>query len=49
MTILGPKVQPPAKPPPPEWEQVPDKPHLERNQAGQLRTCNHQPPTGPTR
>lgn len=35
---LGPKKVPPAPPPPPEWRPVPDKPHLEQNARGQLRT-----------
>jgi hypothetical protein len=35
---FGPKVKPPAKPEPPEWQSVPDKPHLEINRKGQIRT-----------
>jgi hypothetical protein len=34
---LGKKIDFPA-PPKPEWRPVPDKPHLEQNAQGQLRT-----------
>lgn len=40
MSGLGPVVPPPKRPDPPEWERVPDKPHLERHRVtGMLRTC----------
>jgi hypothetical protein len=35
---LGPRVPKPAPPPAPEWRPVPDKPLLEQNERGQLRT-----------
>lgn len=43
---LGPPIRKPSPllPPRPEWMQVPDKPHLEQNAKGQLRTRLPTPP-----
>lgn len=44
---LGPRVPKPEPPAGPEWRAVPDKPHLEVNAQGQMRTRLPVPPLHP--